>query len=181
MKIVLTGAKHSGKTTCGKYLSRLTGYPFIDTDEYILLLYKEKNGTEKTVREIYAEFGEEKFRALEKEAVGRISSIDTAVIATGGGVVLSEELRQQLFPGSLVVYLKGDEPLLWKRIEENGIPPFYQGSEGRALHMSRVEKIDSIMNPAAAIIMNITEMNQDAVCGELAEKIYDVLQDGHPL
>jgi shikimate kinase len=181
MKIVLTGAKHSGKTTCGKYLSQLTGYPFIDTDEYIIILYKEKNGTEKTVREIYTEFGEEKFRSLEKEAVERISSIDTAVIATGGGVVLSEELRQMLFPGSLVVYLRGDESLLWKRIEDNGIPPFYQGSEGRALHMSRVEKIDEIMNPIAGIIMNISEMNQDTVCSELAEKVYEVLQGGHLL
>jgi shikimate kinase len=176
MKIILTGAKHSGKTTCGKYISRLTGFTFIDTDEYIMVLYKEKTGIEKTVREIYTEFGEETFRQFEKEAVGRISAIDAAVIATGGGVVLSEELRQQLFPGSIVVYLRGEESLLWKRIVENGIPPFYQGAEGRVLHESRVAKIDAIMNPAAAIIMNITELNQDTVCAELAERIYDVLQ-----
>jgi shikimate kinase len=176
MKIVLTGAKHSGKTTCGKYLAQLSGIPFIDTDEYIFLLYKEKTGADKTVREIYLEYGEDKFRALEKEAVERIASIDAAVIATGGGVVLSEELRQLLFPGSIIVYLRGEESLLWKRIEENGLPPFYQGDEGRALHVSRVARIDEIMSPAASIIMNITEINQDTVCGELAEKIYDILQ-----
>jgi shikimate kinase len=176
MKIVLTGAKHSGKTTCGKHISQLTGFPFIDTDEYIMVLYKEKTGADKTVREIYTEFGEEKFRALEKEAVERIAFVDTAVIATGGGVVLSAELRQCLFPGSIVVYLRGEESLLWKRIEENGIPPFYQGSEGRALHMSRVVQIDSIMNPLAAIIMNINEKNQDTVCSELAERINAILQ-----
>ena len=59
-RIFLIGFMGSGKTTLGKALSRQLGIDFIDLDLYIEARYH------KTIREIFAESGEERFRQIEK-------------------------------------------------------------------------------------------------------------------
>jgi chorismate synthase len=176
MNIVITGAKHSGKTTAGLALSSLCGIPFLDTDSVIVDLYKERKGELKTVREIYVAEGSGYFRDLESDAVRSAAEKDYHVIATGGGVVQSPELRNALFPGSVVVYLRVPEPLLWKRIEANGIPPFYEGPSGRDVHRSRVETIDEIMRSRADIVVSVTEENQETVAEEIVSRVEDFIQ-----
>lgn len=176
MNIVITGAKHSGKTTAGTKISSLCGVPFLDTDKVIVELYKERTGTEKSVREIYVSEGSGYFRSLEADAVRSAADMDYHVIATGGGVVQSPELRNILFPGSIVVYLRAAEPLLWKRIEENGIPPFYEGPGGRDVHKTRVGTIDEIMCSRADIIADVTEENQDTIAEEILSRVEDFIQ-----
>lgn len=59
-RIFLIGFMGSGKTTLGKALAQKLGVDFIDLDLYIETRYH------KTVREIFAESGEERFRQIEK-------------------------------------------------------------------------------------------------------------------
>lgn len=126
--LVLVGPMGVGKTTIGKKLAKSLGLPFVDTDARIT----EKFGR---ISEIFDRQGESHFREIEEECV--INSLaENAVIATGGGAVLSEHTRAAL-ASVFVVYLatdgrhmasrlqSGDRPLLkngvadWRRIYES--------------------------------------------------------------
>ena len=87
--IVLVGLMGSGKTTVGKRIAQELGYPFVDSDDVVASV------AGKSVREIFAQDGEARFRQCESDAiksvlVGRKSSV---VLATGGGAVISSENR----------------------------------------------------------------------------------------
>ncbi|WP_258359264.1 shikimate kinase [Moorella sulfitireducens] len=123
--IVLVGFMGSGKTTVGKLLAAGLGWTFLDTDALI----EEESGL--PIKEIFACYGEHYFRELEQAAVARATACQRAVIATGGGVVLSRENVRHLREGNKVVWLqvrpetalqragkKGDRPLLQGRRQE---------------------------------------------------------------
>ena len=75
--IVLSGFMGSGKTTVGRRLAAALDMQFVDMDLYI----EKKTGM--TVKEIFAEYGELHFRALETETVKELAQSNHFVIATG--------------------------------------------------------------------------------------------------
>lgn len=97
--IVLVGPMGVGKTTVGKKLAKALKVPFIDTDALVVADHGE-------ISAIFETQGEPAFRAIEEEAVMRAIQ-EPAVVATGGGVVLSERTRERL-KAATVVYLSTD-------------------------------------------------------------------------
>jgi shikimate kinase len=87
----------SGKTTLGKRLAKELEVPFADTDKMVA----KEHGS---IVEIFAKFGEEHFRTLETSALIKALA-NGGVIATGGGIVLSEENRR-LLSGYRTVFLE---------------------------------------------------------------------------
>ncbi len=81
--IVLIGMPSSGKSTVGKIVAEKSGKKFVDTDELVLSEIKTP------IKDYFEEYGEESFRKIEKSVVEKISSQNSLVIATGGGVPLS--------------------------------------------------------------------------------------------
>ncbi len=77
--IFLIGYMGSGKSTLGYALSRATGLTFIDLDTYI------ENRYRKTIREIFADRGEDGFRQIEKAMLEEVSSFEDVIVACGGG------------------------------------------------------------------------------------------------
>ena len=82
--IVLSGFMGSGKTTVGRRLAAALDMQFVDMDLYI----EKKTGM--TVKEIFAEYGEPHFRALETETVKELAQSNHFVIATGGGTYVHD-------------------------------------------------------------------------------------------
>src|SRR5512136_1022688 len=76
--LVLTGFMGTGKTTVGRMIAQRLGRPFIDTDQWI----EERAG--KSVEAIFAEEGEDRFRAWEAEACAALAQPQGLIIATGG-------------------------------------------------------------------------------------------------
>jgi shikimate kinase len=101
--IVLCGFMGCGKTTVGTALARKLGLTFIDMDEYITA----KAGM--SVSEIFSQFGETHFRALESQAAAELSQRSGLVISTGGGAVLNARNVACFKSGGLIVLL--DVPL----------------------------------------------------------------------
>jgi shikimate kinase len=88
-----------GKTTVGKKLAKALKVPFIDTDAVVVAEHGE-------ISKIFETQGEPAFRALE-EATVAAAITEPSVVATGGGVVLSELTRERL-KAATVVYLSTD-------------------------------------------------------------------------
>ena len=89
--IVLTGMPACGKSTVGKALAEGLNRRLIDTDAEIVA----RAG--KTIPEIFAEDGEDAFRALEAQVIRDVANETTgAIIATGGGAILREENIRRL-------------------------------------------------------------------------------------
>jgi shikimate dehydrogenase len=83
--IILIGMPGSGKSTVGKLLAEKTGKTFVDADAEIV----KAAGT--TIPEIFAESGEDGFRAWETKVLAELGKRAGIVLATGGGCVTREE------------------------------------------------------------------------------------------
>jgi shikimate kinase len=105
-----------GKTTIGKKLAKALKLPFIDTDNLIV----EAHGP---IPGIFEELGESTFRRYEEDALERAIR-ENAVVATGGGAVISELTRSRL-EAVTVVYLATDGKHIASRLK-NGNRPLIQ-------------------------------------------------------
>ncbi len=143
--IVLCGYQASGKTVIGEELARLMSRKFIDTD----LLVEEKHGKGANCREIYRRHGESYFRELEQQVIATMDCTD-AVIALGGGTLVSMVNWESVKKLGCVVYLKVPVAKIRERMLEHGIPSFLQGSNFResfdAMIKSREKKYVDIAN-----------------------------------
>ena len=83
--IILIGMPGSGKTTVGRLLAEKTGRTFVDADEAIV------QAAGKSIPEIFAQDGEEAFRALETQVLRQLGKKPGQIIATGGGCVTRAE------------------------------------------------------------------------------------------
>ena len=99
-KIVLIGPPGAGKTSIGKLLAKKLDRSFVDSDKAI----EERTG--KRITEIFAEDGEPRFRAIEREVVLELLDSENEIISLGGGSVLNEEIQLRLSKEAGVVYLQ---------------------------------------------------------------------------
>jgi len=84
--LALCGFMGCGKTTAGKLLAQELGFRFLDTDRMI----EDRLGM--TVPDIFAKHGEACFRKEERALLAELSAMQqSAVIATGGGMLVSHE------------------------------------------------------------------------------------------
>ncbi len=104
--IVLIGMPGSGKTTLGHAISKLSGKPFIDLDVEI----ERKVG--KSIPQIFEEYGEATFRAVEKEVTFEHRNTLGSVIATGGGVILDPDNYAPLKYNGRIYYIEREVELL---------------------------------------------------------------------
>lgn len=83
--LVIVGATASGKTTVAYQLSKVLGFGFIDIDQRI----SEKAG--RTIPEIFAQDGIDRFREIESEILESLDGILNHVIVAGAGAIESEK------------------------------------------------------------------------------------------
>ena len=104
--IVLIGMPGSGKTTIGKALSLLTGRVAVDLDEQIVL------AAGKPIPQIFAEQGEQAFRALEREQAEKWGKESRLILITGGGIVKDERNYTSLKQNGRIYQIERDITLL---------------------------------------------------------------------
>ena len=98
--IVLVGMPGCGKSTVGKALAEKLGKTFVDADETIVEL------AGKPIPEIFADDGEDVFRAWETKALEAIGKRSGLVIATGGGCVTKDRNYPLLHQNGTIYWLK---------------------------------------------------------------------------
>jgi len=117
---VLIGPMGVGKTTVGKKLARALKVPFVDTDALVVAEHGE-------IAKIFDEQGEPAFRGFEEAAV-EAAIAAPAVVATGGGAVLSQLTRERLKTVT-VIYLATDGRHIKGRLKGNKRPLVKNGFE----------------------------------------------------
>ncbi|MFM8411041.1 MAG: shikimate kinase [Alphaproteobacteria bacterium] len=110
MRVVLTGFMGTGKTAVGQRVAQRLGRPFADTDALV------EGMAGKTVRRIFAEEGEARFRELERTAVERACALGDAVVSTGGGALVDDRNFEALSRDALLVCLVADPRTIARRV-----------------------------------------------------------------
>jgi len=98
--IVLIGMPGCGKSTVGKLLAEKTGRKFVDADDEIIHM------AGKSIPEIFAEDGEEAFRALETKVLTALGKQSGLIIATGGGCVTKERNYELLHQNGEIYWIQ---------------------------------------------------------------------------
>ncbi len=143
--IFLIGPMGAGKTTIGRLLAKYLNRQFIDVDSYI----EEQTGAD--IPWIFAKEGEQKFREREMKAVAELSKLPSAVIATGGGVVMREENRHILAEHGLVIYLNADVDVQLQRTAKSKNRPLLQTENPREV----LQTLYNVRNPLYKEIADI--------------------------
>lgn len=147
-----------GKTTVGKKLAKSLSLPFIDTDAIVVRSHGD-------IATIFANQGEAQFRAFEEDAV--LDSLGKqAVIATGGGAVLSQRIREALSV-AVVVYLSTDGRHIAGRIANSNRPLLKTGiSDWRTIYESRKHLYEQVADitvdtSASSLSSTIDQITQE--------------------
>ncbi len=126
--IILVGYMGSGKSTIGRMLSEQLDSNFIDSDSAI------EAQTGKSIREIFAEKGEDHFRDLERTFCESLADLKPSVIATGGGVPCFQNNMDLLKAHGVVVYVNASLQTLARRLkEERAIRPLVAELDDNAI------------------------------------------------
>jgi shikimate kinase len=99
-RVVLLGYMCSGKSTVGEALARRLEWRFLDFDVEI------ERSQGRTVKELIATDGEERFRDLEAALTGEAAAAPMMVLSPGGGWITRPELLGMLGSETLRVWLK---------------------------------------------------------------------------
>jgi len=115
--VFLVGFMGAGKSTIGPLLAKRLAREFLDLDSLIA------SSARKSIRQIFAEDGEEQFRRLERDAIASCEGRDYAVIALGGGAFASTENRELLRPLGTTVWLSCPLEVCLARVAGNRARP----------------------------------------------------------
>ena len=88
--VVLVGLMGAGKTSIGRRLAQRAGASFADADDEIV------TAAGLSIPDIFALYGEPRFRELERRVVARLLERAPMVLALGGGAFIDAETRARV-------------------------------------------------------------------------------------
>ena len=142
--IFLIGPMGSGKSAVGKFLGRLLGLTFYDSDTEI----ERRTGVD--IPYIFDKEGEAGFRQRERETLEILTSMDRIVLATGGGAVLLPENRRMLAARGCVIYLETSVAQQADRVKQGRTRPLLANVDTTA-------KLEQLMSERAVLYREIAD------------------------
>ena len=176
--IFLVGMMGAGKTTVGRALARRLGRQFIDTDHEIV------SRTGVPITTIFEIEGEPGFRRRESAMISELAGCPHAVIATGGGVVLSAENRRLMREHGIVVYLHATLDRLYERTRRDSSRPLLAAGDRRSTLAKLLEARDPLYREAAHLILESGASSAAALADRIMEalrKRAEIPREGEPM
>ena len=126
--IVLVGMMGCGKSAIGRMLAKPLGLEFRDADAEIEI------AADRTIPEIFAEFGEPEFRRLEERVISRLLEEGPYVLALGGGAFINDDTRRTVLEKGLSIWLDVHiEVLLDRVLRKPGKRPLLETGDPRKI------------------------------------------------
>ncbi|HET8679233.1 MAG TPA: 3-dehydroquinate synthase [bacterium] len=152
----------SGKSEVGAAVARRLGWRLIDTDAEIVA----REG--RSIAAIFREGGEARFRAIEEDVLRDITRRTQAVIATGGGAVLSSANRRRMKRAGPIVYLKAPVDVLLARLGDDPGRPLL-GDDPRA-SLERIQDERAALYEDGSIVVDAAQ-RVDAVADAIMARL----------
>jgi len=171
--IFLTGFMGSGKSTIGKKLAMRLHAKFIDTDDIIEL----SQHTE--IKDIFKMEGETQFRKYEESIIGKIIDNEkNAVIALGGGTLLSDINLKKVLEAGTLIYIKSSPLEIWNRIKHSTRRPLLRKDGEKWTREMYLHRIAELMEERekgykqAHVILDRDGREVDQIVEELLTEIH---------
>lgn len=165
--VYLIGPMGSGKTTVGQRVAQLLGLEFLDCDHEL------ENRTGASVALIFDVEGEAGFRDRETRMLEELTARRGVLLATGGGVVLSQRNRELLRRSGLVVYLSTSVAQQIKRLRRDRSRPLIQTSDRR----ERLRRLADERNPLYEELADIDFPSRDRSPDISARKLAELISE----
>lgn len=160
-QVVFIGMPGSGKTRIGKEVASVLGVHFYDSDDEI------ERRESKSISDIFAQYGEEEFRAIERETIAnflihgaqkdREDVTFSGVLSLGGGAPMNEKTREVLHAyadnGGTIVYLDAHPDEAIERATRSGNRPLLKKNP-RSAWMNLFDQRDPVFRKVATFIMS---------------------------
>ena len=163
--VFLVGFMGAGKTSVARKLARMAGVASVDMDTYI------ERCEHKRVKDIFAEVGEEGFRAIETQTLYELGmKKDPMVISCGGGVVLRPENRKALSELGLVEYLSVTAVEAASRISDVSSRPLF----------GDLQNAQRVINERLPLYEEVADVTIDTVgrgSSSIAHEVFDILKE----
>ena len=163
MKLVLIGFMGVGKTSVGKKIAKKLDFKFIDTD------YEIEKLENKTISQIFEDYGEEYFRTLETRVLKNSLKEKNIIISTGGGIITSKENYEILKNEKNVIFLDASvETIISHLYNETNKRPLLKNSKNLS------DKIESLLSiryekykEVSDILIKVNNKNIDEVISQI--------------
>jgi shikimate kinase/3-dehydroquinate synthase len=134
-RVALVGLPGSGKSAVGAALARRLGWRHVDTDALVEL----RAG--RSVSAVFAEEGEEGFRARELAALREaLAGGESLVLSCGGGLIAQPGAGALLMESAWVVWLDAGDTVLLRRLGDATDRPLLRADPVSALQRLRAER-----------------------------------------
>ncbi len=143
----------AGKSTVARLLAARSGFDFIDCDREL----EQRAGT--SIQNVFELEGEAGFRLRESQLLDELTQRPRLVLATGGGVVLSEDNRQMLRSRGLVIYLQASADEIGRRTRADASRPLLQVTDREARIQTLLEERAPLYRQTAHLIFRSAAAN----------------------
>jgi shikimate kinase len=162
--IVFVGLMGAGKTAIGRKLSQMLGLPFVDSDHEI------ETVSRMTIAELFEQYGETEFRALEARVIERLLKGGPQIFSTGGGAFMNQQTRLGVAERGVSVWLRADLDLLMQRVAKKPSRPLLKNPDPRAV-MARLMEERYPVYATADITIVTRDERREVIAGEVLEAL----------
>lgn len=163
--IFLVGPMGAGKSTIGRHLADELHLEFFDSDQEI----EKRTGAD--IAWIFDLEGEDGFRVREENIIDDLTDKQGIVLATGGGSVVSKNVRNRLSARGIVVYLQTTIDKQVARTQRDKRRPLLQNEDPESVLRDLAGSRNPLYEEVADYIVDTDDQSARAVANQIILKI----------
>lgn len=168
--VILIGYRGCGKTAVGQALAKQLGWRFLDTDTLIT------TAAGCTIQQIFATWGEARFRQIEREQIGTVLQGSEQVISVGGGAVVLDENRTAMQVGGTCVWLTAPPDTLRRRMLADPQNAIQRPALTQRDHLDEIQHLLALREPLYASVAHRVVNTAGCTIEEVAAAVLAALR-----